>query len=90
MDILNKTVDINYFNNLLMRYGGKKISSNKNNIKMRIFILKLVKIFEKDFKKNKKGGDTNNGLIENSMKYDDLSFNGYTFPQYSYLERDEL
>lgn len=90
MNIFDKSVDLNFFNKLLIKNGGKPMKTNEIKLKMRQFILKLIKVFYKDFNKNKKGGATNYGLVENSMKLGDLKFNDYSFPQYTLLEREEL
>lgn len=57
-NILTSTVNMDFFNQMLINGGGKPIKSNKKNIKMMELIKKLLKRFRKDFFKHniKKGG----------------------------------
>lgn len=57
-NILASTVNMDFFNQMLINGGGKPIKSSKKNIKMMELIKKLLKRFRKDFFKNNitKGG----------------------------------
>lgn len=96
IDIFDANIDVSYFNNLLVKHGGKPLKIAENKIKMRNFILKLIKTFRKDFnKKIKKGGMMelfdNDSLISYATKFGNLSYDTvYTFPPIVQMERDLL
>jgi hypothetical protein len=94
MNMLDTNVDVEYFNDLLVKRGGKPIKINEKKINMRDFILKLIKTFRKDFnKKMKKGGTIDlftDSAISPYIRYGNLSFDSYTHPPITLLERDLL
>lgn len=68
-NILNHTINMDFFNKMLIKGGGRPIKSSKKNINMNELIKKLLKIFKKTFyNKNhtKKGGATFQSYLSNS------------------------
>ena len=84
-NLLNKVVDINYFNDVVTKNGGASpFSTKKNKMIMTEFIFNLVKHFRKQYDlKRKLGGYTDttpiieSNMINKYMDYSDLSFNSY-------------
>jgi hypothetical protein len=91
MNLFENIVDLNVFNNYLIKNGGRtSIKSNVSKITMRQFIFKLIKTFRKDFNKKKRGGvaNINDTPISNISNISDLSFAQYTFSPRIELVRD--
>ena len=91
MNLFEKIVDLNVFNNNLIKNGGTiSIKSQSTKITMRQFIFKLIKTFRKDFNKKKKGGvaSINDSSFSNITNISDLSFASYTYPPRVELARD--
>ena len=86
-NLLNKVVDINYFNDIVTKNGGASpFSTKKNKMTMTEFIFNLVKHFRKQYDlKRKLGGyaDTDttpiieSNMINKYMGYSDLSFKSF-------------
>ena len=94
MNLFENIVDVNLFNKILIKNGGKtSIKSNVSKITMRQFIFKLIKTFRKDFNKKKKGGVAdlyNDSDVSFSLNTNDLIFDSYKFPPTIQPERDML
>jgi len=92
MNLFEKIVDLNVFNNNLIKNGGTiSIKSHSTKITMRQFIFKLIKTFRKDFNKKKRGGVAdiyNDSFISYSTNISDLTFADYKFQDYQYPARD--
>ena len=95
--MLNQYVDVEYFNKLLTKQGGKALKTSKKEVIMHEFINKLIKTFRKDFmKKTKKGGTAElynldgSSDISYSLRFGDLLFDTFTFPPLMQVERDLL
>jgi len=72
-NILNNTVNMDFFNKMLIKGGGRPIKSSKKQININELIKKLLKIFKKTFKQTfknkshtKKGGATFHSYLSNS------------------------
>lgn len=88
---LNLPIDMNQFNALVVKGGGKPLITKKKLISMKAFITILLKLFRKDYNlRYKKGGDTTDyGIYRTAFKYADLNYNkSYTLPGISAYERD--
>ena len=93
MNLFENYVDLDLFNNYLVKNGGRSMKITKPKITLRHFIIKLIKTFKKDFKRKiRKGGMAdiyNDSDISYSTNLSDLDFKtSYSFIPYTELVRD--
>jgi hypothetical protein len=97
---LGNLVDINYFNNLLVKGGGDPILTKKKIVKMRHFITILLKLFKKNYdltmkkssrnktSRSSRSGGADLGPYTSATFYSDLNYsNPYTFPPAAVTQR---
>ena len=88
--ILNRVLDINNFNNILVNGGGEPIITKKKLMTMRNFISVLLKLFKKDYdmKYNKKKGGNSLDGYSHALSYGNLNYsNQFQFPLFGINQR---